>query len=337
MTAPKNDTTAWHWSQLEERGVLFGLRFMLAAYRLLGRKGFLLFLYPVTAYFFLSNTVARRASQQFLNRVYADKRGKVWFQKPPDHWATFQHIFAFGEATMDKLAAWVGDINESNVRVENIDVFESLIEDGRGGLIIVSHMGNSEVSRALGTRRLRGKINALVHTKHSGNFNRLLRQMNPDSAVDLIQVTDVNPSVAMMLSEKIARGEFVVIAGDRTPAVQESSESTSRYSWIPFLGYPAPFPQGPFILANLLKCPVLTMFCTKQSGKYTIAFEKFAEKVLLPRNARGDAMDHYIAQYVRHLENHCCATPYQWFNFFDFWNQAGKVPMTNSPGKYRTK
>ena len=323
---------ASHWSQLEERGVYLGLRFMLAAYRLFGRAGFVLFLYPVMAYFYIANPKVRAASLEFLGRVYAHPRGRVQFLRRPGWREVYRHMCAFGEAILDKLAAWVGEINETNTDFENREAFEVLLREGQGGVIIVSHLGNSEVSRALGSALAGGRINVLVHTKHSRNFNRVMRQVNPASTIDLIQVTETDPGVAMMLNEKVARGEFVVIVGDRTPVVRGAQGASVRYSWAPFLGTPAPFPQGPFILAGLLKCPVLTMFCIKLGGRYKIEFEPFEDEIRLPRKTRQTALDGYVARYAARLERQCLAAPYQWFNFFDFWKQAGTMPAYTKPG-----
>jgi predicted LPLAT superfamily acyltransferase len=83
-----------------------------------------------------------------------------------------------------------------------------------------------------------------------------------------------------------------VIVGHRTPASQ-----SSRVSWVPFLGRPAPFPQGPFYLAAMLKCPVLLIFCLKRHGRYLLIFEPFADAANLPRRRRAQIMDEWIGRH----------------------------------------
>lgn len=326
MTSNSRKARATHWSQIEERGIYYGLHTMLLTYKVFGRKTFLALLCPVIAYFFVFGGDARRASLQFLTRVYKSERGAVVFKHPPGWRESYAHMWSFGEAILDKLAAWVGEIDPSSVDFENVDIIEKLADSNRGGLLLVSHLGNSEVSRALGRLSLGRKMNVLVHTKHSANFNRVMQQVNPESTMSLIQVTDVNPAIAMMLSEKIAGGEFVVIVGDRTPVVRGSNGGPQRVSWVPFLGHIAPFPQGPFILASLLKCPVQTMFCLKKNGRYRVVFEEFADVIEIPRKCREEILQKCVEKYAKRLENHCITNPYQWFNFFDFWLQAGTMP-----------
>jgi predicted LPLAT superfamily acyltransferase len=306
-----------HWAQLEERGVYLGLRTALLTYRLLGRPGFSLLLHAIIAYYFLFGATARRASRAFLTRVYAQPAGRAALGSAPSWRHSFRHMLCFGEAILDKVVTWTGDIQLEDLEFDNQRAFESLCEQGRGALLIASHLGNVEVSRALGSQQLGLRINVLVHTRHSETFNRLMRDVSAASTMSLLQVTDVGPDTAIMLREQVARGEFVVIVGDRTPASR-----SARVSWVPFLGRPAPFPQGPFHLAAMLKCPVLLIFCLKHEGRYRVYFEPFADATDLQRRDRGRIIEQWTGRYAARLEDFCLRYPYQWFNFFDFWTQA---------------
>ena len=310
-----------HWALLEERGVYAGLRVMLWAFRIFGRPGFSVLLYPVIGYFFLFGSAGRSASRSFLSRVHADPRGRETLHRPPGWLHSFRHFYGFGIAILDKLSAWTGGIRQADIIYENRKVFEEIQDSGRGGLLIASHLGNMEVCRALGQISRGLKLNVLVHTKHARNFNRLLHQISPDSNISLIQTTEVNPATAMLLYERISLGEFVIIVGDRTPVNQ-----SARISWVSFLGRQAPFPQGPYILAALLECPVLVIFCLKRVGRYHIIFESFAEKIKIPRRKRVEVLERWTSQYVARLEHYCLTDPYQWFNFFDFWRSDCAMP-----------
>jgi len=306
-----------HWSRIEERGVFLGLKIMLKTYRIFGRPGFSLILYPVILYFYLTNRAARRASAAYLQRIDADTRGRRGLGRWPARLRSLRHFLSFGAAILDKLRAWTGGLQLSDVDFENFEAYTALQEAGRGGLIIVSHLGNAEVSRALETRFREGKITFLVHTRHAEKFNRLMHEESPRSAVSLIQTTEIGPDTAIFLKQKIDAGEMVVIAGDRTPA-----SGSSRVSSAPFLGKSAPFPEGPFILAAVLKCPVLLLFCLKEKSRFRIIFEPFSDVVDMPRARRREILSDLTRRYAERLEFHCLTTPYQWFNFYDFWRGA---------------
>ena len=118
-----------------------------------------------------------------------------------------------------------------------------------------------------------------------------------------------------MLHDKVQRGEFVVIAADRT-----SPTSLHRTSTADFLGYPALFPHGPFILAALLECPVYLLFALQTGQRYEIFLESFAGQLTFPRRQRETLLAEAIRRYAERLEHYCRLAPLQWFNFFNFWH-----------------
>ena len=95
--------------------------------------------------------------------------------------------------------------------------------------------------------------------------------------------------------------------------------SQQRVAKVSFLGEAALFPQGPIILAALLKCPVYTVFCLKQQGRHVIYFDHFSDRLEFPRKTREQAMQQIIQRYAERLQAYCLEEPLQWFNFFDFW------------------
>jgi predicted LPLAT superfamily acyltransferase len=106
-----------------------------------------------------------------------------------------------------------------------------------------------------------------------------------------------------------------------------------RVSRVPFLGHDAPFPQGPYVLAHLLECPVYLMFCLRHRRSYSLYFEKFADRIILPRRDKSLAIAQWAASYARRLESFCLIDPLQWYNFFDFWSAA---PPTAKDGNAMT-
>jgi predicted LPLAT superfamily acyltransferase len=104
------------------------------------------------------------------------------------------------------------------------------------------------------------------------------------------------------------------------------SGTSSRISWASFLGELAPFPQGPHILAGILKCPVHLLFCVRTGGRYRILFERFAERLEMPRRNRERVIQASVERFAARLEAHLRVAPLQWFNFFDFWHPDGMVP-----------
>ena len=301
-----------HWATIRERGSLLGMKLLLLIYRYLGRAPFLLVLHPVILYFSLFAGSARKASRQYLKQL-ASFRGD---RKTPGWKQCHAHFYAFGVAAMDKIACWMGDIQRSDVVVHNPDTFEQVLASGKGAVFFGSHLGNLEVCRALGEKSGRFRINALVFNRHALKFQKILSQSNPDVELNLIHVEQMGMDTAIILKQKIEAGEIVIIVGDRTPVA-----SIGRVRYANFLGKPAPFSEGPFVLASVLDCPVYLLFCMKQQGDYNIYLEHFADSLRFHRNEREEMMQEKIQCYAGRLEHYCLKAPLQWFNFFDFWHE----------------
>ncbi|WP_448207158.1 glycosyltransferase family 2 protein [Azospirillum sp. sgz302134] len=301
---------ATHWAGLGERGLYWGLRFCAAAYRLLGRRGCLAVIAPVVLYFYLTGIEQRRASAAFLARAFA-ARGEA---RRPTALDGYRHFLSFAGRALDTFAGWAGRLGPEAVQPGEVDALREAAGNPRGALFIVAHLGNVDLSRAVLDAQTRRRLLVLVHTRHAENYNRVLREWNPEAAVNTLQVTDIGPETAIALQERVEQGQWVVIAGDRVPV-----QSRGRVSTVPFLGEPAPFSQGPYILASLLDCPVYLLFCRRDGDRHYLSAEKLADRVVLPRGKREEALAGYAAAFASRLERHALADPYQWFNFFDFW------------------
>jgi predicted LPLAT superfamily acyltransferase len=310
-----------HWSTIAEVGSAWGLLLSFQLYRLFGRRLFQAVLLPVVLYFFLFKTQQRQASLQFLRRCY--EAGGL--PRPPGTWASLRHFFHFGQAVLDKLVAYNGGIHVEDVEFRGEERVQAVLDSGRGALLLGSHLGNLEICRALAQFRPGLRLRVLVHTRHAKNFNRLLARLDAESQVSLQQVTELGVAEAADLAAWVGAGGVVLIAADRVPLGFADGGRAGRVIWADFLRHPAPFPQGPFILGSLLACPVFSLFCVRRGRRFEATFEPFAERLGLPRGDRERALQRCATLFATQLEQHCLATPFQWFNFFPFWSQ-GQTP-----------
>ncbi|MBJ7222264.1 MULTISPECIES: glycosyltransferase family 2 protein [unclassified Brenneria] len=306
-----------HWSGVEERKGLLGMRFMLAVYQRLGRGVFTLLLWPVIAFYWLTGGSQRKASQAWLRQIidYA-RRHRISLPLPLN---SYRHFLRFGQSMLDKVASWRGELHWGT-DIDFAPGAREVIEQGRprGQLILASHLGDIEVCRALAQQVSGLVINALVFTDNAQRFKQVLEEIAPQAGVNLIPVSDIGPDTAMMLQQKLEAGEWVAIVGDRT-AVNRQRGGVRRVVWSRFLGRDAPFPQGPFILAAALRCPVLLMFVIRERKMLRVYCESFADPIVLPRATRQQALQQVVDRYAERLAHYALKSPLDWFNFFDFW------------------
>ena len=112
---------------------------------------------------------------------------------------------------LDKLAGWRGDITRDDLTIHGKEHFEHVIGNQQGVIILGSHLGNLELCPAMGSLRRGLTINALVFTEHAERFNKVMEAVNPDSSINLIQVTTLGPDTAILLQQKSQQGEWIVI------------------------------------------------------------------------------------------------------------------------------
>lgn len=306
-----------HWAQQQEVKGLWGMRLMLRVWQLLGRRAFTTLLWPVIGGYWLTARPARQASQQWIARV---KQQLAQRQMPePSRLNSFFHFMRFGNAMLDKVASWRGELKLNRDVVFAPGAREALeLDSPRGKLLLASHLGDVEACRALGQLEGSKIINALVFTDNAQRFKQIMEEMAPQASINLMPVTDIGPETAIAIQQKLERGEWVAIVGDRI-AITPQRGGDWRVIWSNFLGQPAPFPQGPFILASILRCPVVLLFALRQQNVLTIYCEPFADPLLLPRGERQQALQHAVDRYARRLEHYALMSPLDWFNFFDFW------------------
>ncbi len=302
-----------HWAEIREAGSFWGLRLLVVIYKVAGAPVLRLILYPLVTYFFLSNRTARNASLEYLGQL-ASFDPTIGIK--PSLATSYRHFLSFAASLLDRVGAWMGRMQLDDLMLSGHDELIAAAENRTGALLFGAHLGSLEVSRALSRLRPNIRLNVLIHTLNAAKFNRVLRAVSPSAQLELIEVTQINPAVAIRLQRKLARGEFIVITADRIPV------GSGRVSRVSFLGKQASFPQGPVLLAGLLKCPVFTLFCIKEPGGYRLHCEAFAQRITLNRDGRGRAIDAVVQRFAARLERYCVAAPLQWFNFYPFWADA---------------
>jgi predicted LPLAT superfamily acyltransferase len=301
---------AKHWADYGERGAAWGPATIAFVYRLLGRTACLVFMAPVILYFYAAGAGQRRASLDYLARVW---RANGW-TPAPGHWQGLKHFFSFGAATLDKFAAWIGRVGRSDIDGIDGALFQQMRSDPRGAMLLSGHVGTTDIIRAIATREQKRPVNVIVHTAHAEKYNRLIARFAPESSVRLIQASEVGLGTALHLSAAIERGEWIVIMGDRV-----SVRHQERTIEVNFLGAPALLPQGPFLLATLLRCPVYMLFCVEKDRRKRVHFSLLTEAAGAPREARTERLQDLAQRYAAVLEDIVRSAPYQWFNFYDYW------------------
>lgn len=304
------------WATTAERGSVLGMRLTVSVYRRFGHRFCGWFIVPIVAYFFVTDRRGRRASRRYLDRLYATDRGAATLGHRPGLGDCFRHYREFGAAILDRLAFALGRGDAYDVVLHGGEHFARVLGSRRGAVLVGAHIGSFDVLRAL-ARRHGVAVNVVMFTRHAERINGLLRRIDPSVDARVVHLDPAAPDAALELRACVERGEFVAILGDRV-----GSGGRARVVRVPFLGAEAAFPQGPFVLAGALGCPVLLIVALRRGvASYDVFAEPLADHVPAAGPSRAARIRELVARYAQRLEAFCAEAPYQWFNFFDFWGE----------------
>ena len=294
------------WLGVAEKGSVFGIRFLFFACTVFGRGVARAFLRPVILYYALFHGDARRASRDYLKRVY----GKATFGM------IYRHLLNFAEVNLDRVFFLQGKYGHIEVGSNGFEHLRKLQEQGKGAILLGAHLGSFEAMRVLaGTKDLR--INILTYRGNSRMLNSILGSINPRLNARFIEIAPGGVNTILRIKELIEAGEMVAVMGDRAdldPNVVPAE----------FFGETAYFPASLYMLSSVLDCPILlTVSLYKPPNRYEFFCEPFAESLSLPRAGRKAAIAAHTQQYARRLEHFCRMEPANWFNFYDFWSPRG--------------
>lgn len=298
-----------HWSEIRESTTVLGIKIMIFAYRLGGKPLFRILLAPVITFYYLADRRARYSANDYFRILHQfDSKSPQASLKNG-----FRLFWEFGVTLIDKFSVWMGRIDREHVTIHGDEFIEQQLQRQQGAILLLSHVGNFEVCHALSRSHAGVKLTVLVHTQNAQKFNELLHQFVEHSNIELLQVSELGISNAIVLSERVASGEFLAIAGDRVPL---NSDATID---VEFLGKMAAFPAGPFILASALAAPVIMLNCLRHKDGYHIHFDKLTDGVRVHRKQRQAHLQNLVQNYASQLQAYVLDAPFQWFNFFDFW------------------
>jgi predicted LPLAT superfamily acyltransferase len=286
--------------------------------------------FPVGFFSFLFSKKGRTESRRFLQKAALFVTQHNIAQKCRSPFGPLRHIVSFSLNLVEKLQSWGGKFQFKNILFHNDDIEELRreLEGGKGVFLITSHLGNIELLRGLASFNRTGvsreiPVTAVIDMKVSENFSRMLKELNPQSDFDIINAGEIGPHTAIMLEEKLAAGGMVTIAGDRT-AANAGSNTVSKNLMIPFLGEDAPFSPGIFYMAVLMKAPVYFVFALRRGDlsvlpEYDMHVHKSRISLECSRKERLTHSSLLAQSFAELLESYCKETPFQWYNFYDFW------------------
>ena len=296
------------WRDRREAGGHFAIWLIRAAGLYAGRGFARAWLYPITLYFCFRRTRERRDSREFLSLALG---------RPARAWDIFNHIHSYAATILDRIFLLSDkNLDRFDLRVDGLDALQAEMARGRGVLLLGSHFGSFEALRALTLHEPQVQLRVVMDLKQTRALNELLHALNPSIAANVIDAGVDPGALALSLHEAAQQGALIGLLADR-PRAREATAA------VEFFGRTAHLPTAAYQIASMLDLPVVLAFGIYRGGnRYDLHFETFAQSIKIPRNDRATQLQVWAQRFAARLEYYARRYPYNWFNFYDFWDHS---------------
>ncbi|MCX7805746.1 MAG: hypothetical protein N3A38_11235 [Planctomycetota bacterium] len=287
------------------RGGYWGNLFFITALRLLGLRAAYVLLLPIPIYYLIADRKSVRASSEYLERVFGPLPAlrRLWY--------VYRHFYSLGRMLLDKVCILGGGRGRFRYIFDGEENLEKALAPGRGVVILSSHVGNWEAAAEI-LHRAKVPVNIVAFENEVEHIRRMVAGAEKEKAFRVIAVSGGFEHSLEALAA-LRRGEAVALHGDRV-----MGGASARAS---FFGREATFPAGAWWLAAVSGAPLLQVFAMREPD-WTYRLIALPPRFLEvpPRAGRAGFAARCVAEYAGHLENVLRRYPFQWYNFYPFWD-----------------
>jgi predicted LPLAT superfamily acyltransferase len=292
--------SAWHG---KSKGTPLGYRIFVWVLKTFGvLPAYLLLRFVVLYYFFFSYKASRQ--------IYRLYRRKLGYSRFSSIIKLYKNYFLLGQGIIDKVVLMSGIKNKFSFEFDGEENLRKIAALKKGGILLSAHIGNWDVAGHL-FKRLDSRINIVLYDGEHEQIKEYLEGVTGKRNMSIIVIKN-DLSHIYKISEALSNNELVCMHADR---FLEGNKTLTAS----FLGEPARFPMGPFLLASKFKVPVSYVFAVKESNLH---YHLFASQIKdYAAVAKNDIMPQMLTEYVNEIEKKVKQYPEQWFNYYDFWEQ----------------
>jgi predicted LPLAT superfamily acyltransferase len=258
--------------------------------------------FVVLYYFFFSYKASRQ--------IYLLYRHKLGYSRFSSIVKLYKNYYLLGQSIIDKVVVMSGIKNDFSFDFDGEENLRKIAELQKGGILLSAHIGNWDVAGHL-FKRLDTRINIVLYDGEHEQIKEYLEGVTGKRNVNIIVIKN-DLSHIYAISDAFTKNELVCMHADRFLEGNKTLKSD-------FLGVPARFPMGPFLLASKFKVPVSFVFAVKESKLH---YHFFASEIKDYSTISKDAvMQEMLNDYAAEMEKKVKQYPEQWFNYYNFWEQ----------------
>jgi len=296
-----------------------GIKIFFALIKIFGYFPAYFLLVFVCAVYTITNKKARIAVKDFRSRLGL----KTHFGN------YYAHFFSFSISLIHRMGILVRKnsntalCGELKYSTTNENYIEEETQNGKGVILLSSHIGNWEIAGEILSNRLKTQVNVLMVERDGEQMKKIYESVNKNRAVNIIPIGE-NPFETMLkVKNALENGEIVAALGDR-----HIDENVAE---VDFLGAKAKFPRGIFEIACITNTKIIPVFMVREKlhfykfragEKIEISrFDKLSDPIIRHcRKKRKENIDNAVQNFANQIAEQAKNTPLQWYNFYKFWD-----------------
>jgi len=236
---------------------------------------------------------------------------------------TWRQFHNFTSVFSDRWIAHKSDgISFTREGWENV---EKILISGKGGILLMSHLGNWELGANYLATCSDGVTAKLLLYLGEKQGEEIEKRQKDDLAMQGVRIIatrqgETSPFDLVEGIRFLNDGGLVSMTGDRLWNVSQRSVE------VDFLGHKAHLPEAPFQFALLSGAPLIVFFVNRTgSGHYHCSFFPSYDVISASRNERAETIRKAAQHYADLLEITLKRYPFEWYHFERFLQFSAKI------------
>lgn len=193
---------------------------------------------------------------------------------------------------------------------ENRRVFESVLAEGRGGLLVTGHYGNWEIGGLLMSKVVRLPLTVVAMAESDESVNRMRHDIRARMGIDTLAVRQ-SLDTALQIRRLLAENRFVAMLIDRHLGRDRVP--------VTFFGRRTWFLQTPALLGYMTGAPLVACFLERDRPGH------FQTRAVGPihvdrRLPRAEAVQQATQKVADAIEARVRDNPHSWYHFYRYWD-----------------
>ena len=194
--------------------------------------------------------------------------------------------------------------------VESHDLFERLLADGRGIIVVTGHCGNWEMGSLLMKRTVAAHLTIIAMAEANADVNRIRTEIRARLGAETLEVRQ-SLDTALQIRRRLGENQMIAMLMDRHLGRDRVAVTLlGRHAW---------FLRTPALLSYLGGAPILPCFINRAApGRFAVHLGRPIHVSRdLPRDeAIQQATQEFADQLGKRLQKH----PDHWYHFYRYWD-----------------